>query len=185
MSFPLKPEIGFQPFVVRTLKMGSRFCQISLSRFSFINSHYSSPHKNTALWLGCLICCPKGQSKLSGIFHPWFCTVDLFWARKTESWRLAFMIETTQSIRNSLQVEPQRCLLPYPYAPTVHQLLRFQVLGKVYLSVAIRLSQATAALGICNFNQISKEDGFEVEHNRTHVFGTSKVTVVKRLMLQL
>ena len=85
-------------------------------------------------------------------------------AKKTGGWRpvidLSFLnlcldfptfkMETTQSIRNSLQVGQWTTSLALkdayfhvPMAPSVHKLLRFQVLGKLYQFVAMPFGLAT------------------------------------------
>ena len=60
-------------------------------------------------------------------------------------------METTQSIRNSLQVgqwttslDLKDAYFHIPMAPSVHKLLRFQVLGKLYQFVAMSFGLATA-----------------------------------------
>ena len=60
-------------------------------------------------------------------------------------------METTQSIRNSLQVgqwttslDLKDAYFHIPMAPSVHKLLRFQVLGKLYQFVAMPFGLATA-----------------------------------------
>ena len=86
-------------------------------------------------------------------------------AKKTGGWRPVidlshlnlyldfptFRMETTQSIRNSLQVgqwttslDLKDAYFHVPMATTVHKLLRFQVLGKVYQFVAMPFGLATA-----------------------------------------
>ena len=86
-------------------------------------------------------------------------------AKKTGGWRPViylshlnlyldfptFRMETTQSIRNSLQVgqwttslDLKDAYFHIPMAPSVHKLLRFQVLGKLYQFVAMPFGLATA-----------------------------------------
>ena len=131
-----------------------------------INSQYSSLEKNVVLCLAVVDMLLKGaiqevRDSLSLAFY----SILFLVAKKTGGWRpvidlshlnlyLDFptlMMGTTQSIRNSLQVgqwttslDLKDAYFHIPMAPSVHKLLRFQVLGKLYQFVAMPFGLATA-----------------------------------------
>ena len=131
-----------------------------------INSQYSSLEKNVVLCQAVVDMLLKGaiQEVRDSSSLAFYSRLFLV-AKKTGGWRPVidlsylnlyldfptFKMETTQSIRNSLQVgqwttslDLKDAYFHVPMAPTVHKLLRFQVLGKVYQFVAMPFGLATA-----------------------------------------
>ena len=162
--------LGAHPSVIKTLEFGLQLpigsVRIPLSRVPLINSHYSSLEKNLVLCQAVVDMLLKGaiQEVRDSSSLAFYSRLFLV-AKKTGGWRPVidlshlnlyldfptFRMETTQSIRNSLQVgqwttslDLKDAYFHVPMAPTVHKLLRFQVLGKVYQFVAMPFGLATA-----------------------------------------
>ena len=162
--------LGAHPSVIKTLEFGLELpigsVRIPLSRVPLINSHYSSLEKNLVLCQAVVDMLLKGaiQEVRDSSSLAFYSRLFLV-AKKTGGWRPVidlshlnlyldfptFRMETTQSIRNSLQVgqwttslDLKDAYFHVPMAPTVHKLLRFQVLGKVYQFVAMPFGLATA-----------------------------------------
>ena len=158
------------PSVIKTLELGLQLpigsVRIPLSRVPLINSQYSSLEKNVVLCQAVVDMLLKGaiQEVRDSTSLAFYSRLFLV-AKKTGGWRPVidlsylnlyldfptFKMETTQSIRNSLQVgqwttslDLKDAYFHVPMAPTVHKLLRFQVLGKVYQFVAMPFGLATA-----------------------------------------
>ena len=162
--------LGAHPSVIKTLEFGLQLpigsVRIPLSRVPLINSQYSSLEKNVVLCLAVVDMLLKGaiQEVRDSSSLAFYSRLFLV-AKKTGGWRPVidlshlnlyldfptFRMETTQSIRNSLQVgqwttslDLKDAYFHIPMAPSVHKLLRFQVLGKVYQFVAMPFGLATA-----------------------------------------
>ena len=162
--------LGAHPSVIKTLELGLQLpvgsVRIPLSRVPLINSQYSSLEKNLVLCQAVVDMLLKGaiQEVRDSTSLAFYSRLFLV-AKKTGGWRPVidlsylnlyldfptFKMETTQSIRNSLQVgqwttslDLKDAYFHVPMAPTVHKLLRFQVLGKVYQFVAMPFGLATA-----------------------------------------
>ena len=162
--------LGAHPSVIKTLEFGLQLpigsVRIPLSRVPLINSQYSSLEKNVVLSQAVVDMLLKGaiQEVRDSSSLAFYSRLFLV-AKKTGGWRPVidlsylnlyldfptFKMETTQSIRNSLQVgqwttslDLKDAYFHIPMAPTVHKLLRFQVLGKVYQFVAMPFGLATA-----------------------------------------
>ena len=162
--------LGAHPSVIKTLEFGLELpigsVRIPLSRVPLINSHYSSLEKNLVLCQAVVDMLLKGaiQEVRDSSSLAFYSRLFLV-AKKTGGWRPVidlshlnlyldfptFRMETTQSIRNSLQVgqwttslDLKDAYFHVPMAPTVHKLLRFQVFGKVYQFVAMPFGLATA-----------------------------------------
>ena len=162
--------LGAHPSVIKTLEFGLLLpigsVRIPLSRVPLINSQYSSLEKNLVLCQAVVDMLLKGaiQEVRDSSSLAFYSRLFLV-AKKTGGWRPVidlshlnlyldfptFRMETTQSIRNSLQVgqwttslDLKDAYFNVPMAPTVHKLLIFQVLGKVYQFVAMPFGLATA-----------------------------------------
>ena len=156
--------LGAHPSVIKTLEFGLQLpigsVRIPLSRVPLINSHYSSLEKNLVLCQAVVDMLLKGaiQEVRDSSSLAFYSRLFLV-AKKTGGWRPVidlshlnlyldfptFRMETTQSIRNSLQVgqwttslDLKDAYFHVPMAPTVHKLLRFQVLGKVYHFITLQ-----------------------------------------------
>ena len=167
--------LGAHPSVIKTLEFGLQLpigsVRIPLSRVPLINSQYSSLEKNVVLCQAVVDMLLKGaiQEVRDSSSLAFYSRLFLV-AKKTGGWRPVidlshlnlyldfptFRMETTQSIRNSLQVgqwttwwttslDLKDAYFHVPMAPTVHKLLRFKVLGKVYQFVAMPFGLATAS----------------------------------------
>ena len=162
--------LGAHPSVIKTLEFGLQLpigsVRIPSSRVPLINSQYSSLEKNVVLCQAVVDMLLKGaiQEVRDSSSLAFYSRLFLV-AKKTGGWRPVidlshlnlyldfptFRMETTQSIRNSLQVgqwttslDLEDAYFHVPMATTVHKLLRFQVMGKVYQFVAMPFGLATA-----------------------------------------
>ena len=154
--------LGAHPSVIKTLEFGLQL-RIPLSRVPLINSHYSSQEKNTVLCKAVSDMLLKEaiqevrDSSSLAFYSRLFLVAkrmeasNRFELFKSLSGLSPFRMETTQSIRNSLQVGQWTTSLDLkdaythiPMAPSVQKLLRFQVLGKLYQFVAMPFGLATA-----------------------------------------
>ena len=174
-----------------------------------INSQYSSLEKNVVFCLAVVDMLLKGaieevRDSSSVAFYSRLFIV----AKKTGGWRPiidlshlnlyldfpTFRMETTQSIRNSLQVgqwttslDLKDAYFHIPMAPSVHKLLRFQVLGKLYQFVAMPFGLATAPREFTTLVKEVKRMALRLGIS-VHMYLDDwliKATVVRRLILQL
>ena len=143
--------LGALPSVINTLEFGLQLpvdsVRIPLFRVPLINSHYSSPEKNAVLCQAVSDILLKGAiQEVKDPFSLAFYSRLFLVAKKTGGWRpvidLSFLnlyldfptfrMETTQSIRNSLQVgkwttslDLKDAYFHIPMAHSVHKLLSF------------------------------------------------------------
>ena len=162
--------LGASLSAVKVLEFGLQLplgqAKIPLSRTPTLNSQYSSPQKNAVLLEAVSdMLLKKAIQKVRDPSSLGFYSRLFLVPKRTGGWRPVidlsnlnlfldfptFRMETSQSIRNSLQVgqwttslDLRDAYFHVPMAPSVHKLLRFQVLGTVYQFVAMPFGLATA-----------------------------------------